>query len=428
MIQNKLNNTLQIYLVGGAVRDQLLSMPTQDRDWVVVGATPDNMLAQGFVQVGQDFPVFLHPESKEEYALARQEHKTGPGYQGFEFDINRSVTLEQDLERRDLTINAMAQDTQGQLYDPFHGTKDLEAKILRHVSPAFIEDPLRVLRVARFHARYAHLGFSIAPETLELMKKLSQNNELHNLTAERIWLETQKALGEKNPEIYFKTLHKVQALNIIFPEIAALDGVPQSKQYHPEVDTFVHVMQCLAASAHLTDNLSIRFAVLLHDIGKGITPKALWPKHIGHESAGIPLVKAVCTRLKVNKTDQDLALKVCAEHLHFHRCFEMRPITLLRLLKRLDVFRQPKILDQWLTACEADRKGRGENEQVWRQALTEVLPNIQFIKDIYTAAASVTFQMLPEGLSGAAIGKALDTKRQNAIAQVIKAWSKKSLS
>ena len=410
-----------VYLVGGAVRDQLLNIATQDRDWVVVGTSPEDMLENGFQQVGRDFPVFLHPKTKEEYALARKEQKTGHGYQDFEFDIDASVTLEEDLERRDLTINAMAQDLDGMIHDPYQGQLDLQHKILRHVSPSFIEDPLRVLRVTRFHARYAHLGFTIAQETLELMAQLCQQGELHHLTPERVWLETQKALGEHNPEVYFTSLHQVGALQILFPEIAVLDGTPQSPRYHPEIDTFIHVMQCVAAAAYLTDDIGIRFAVLLHDVGKGLTPKALLPKHKDHETTGVPVVKAICERLKVSKSIQNLAVKVCSEHLYYHTCFEMNAAELLGLFKRLDCFRQPALFQQWLIACEADQKGRGATHEDWQARLDIELPNNVFLQRLFEAASSITFQMLPKGITGADIGIAFDEHRLAAIEQAIPA-------
>lgn len=409
----------ETYLVGGAVRDQLLGLKTHDRDWVVVGASQKDMINAGFTQVGQDFPVFLHPKTKEEYALARKEQKTGPGYQGFEFDTAKTVTLEQDLKRRDLTINAMAMDKCNSIIDPYNGQHDLQNKQLRHVSDAFIEDPLRVLRVARFYARYHSLGFKIAPETLSLMTLLSQNGDLENLTPERVWLETKKALNEQNPAAYFEALHEVGALAVLFPELAALDGVPQSPKWHPEIDTFVHVMQCLRASRHLTDDTSVHFAVLLHDLGKGITPAHKLPQHIAHEKNGVPLVQEVCNRLKVGKAEKELAMKVCLDHLHFHRCFEMTAKRLLALLKRLDAFRQPKVFHQWLLACEADKKGRGATEEDWKALLNKTLPNPAFFQEIHAAADSIKFSDLPDGLEGAAIGQAFDQLRVAAIQAVI---------
>lgn len=416
---NKITQPWQTFLVGGAVRDQLLGLQTHDQDWVVVGASQKDMIAAGFLQVGQDFPVFLHPDTKEEYALARKEQKTGPGYQGFEFDTSKTVSLEQDLKRRDLTINAMAMNDQGDIIDPYNGQADLQLKLLRHVSNAFIEDPLRVLRVARFYARFHHLGFQIAPETLELMTQLSHNGDLANLAPERIWLETKKALNEQNPAAYFEILLQVGALQVLLPELAVLDGVPQSPQWHPEIDTFIHVMQALKASRYLTDDTSVHLAVLLHDLGKGITPQEMLPKHIMHEKNGIPLVKAVCDRLKVSRAEKDLALKVCLDHLHFHLCFEMRASRLLALLKRLDAFRQPQVFQQWLIACEADKKGRGETEAKWKERLTDILPNTAFFHKIHAAADKIQFKDLPSGLTGAAIGKALDQLRIQAIQGVI---------
>lgn len=412
---------IKTYLVGGAVRDHLLGRSTHDRDWVVVGANTQIMLDAGYQQVGHDFPVFLHPETREEYALARQERKTGAGYQGFAFDTSESVTLEQDLKRRDLTINAMAFDEQQQLIDPFNGQADIERRVLRHVSSAFVEDPLRVLRVARFHARFAPLDFTIAPDTLALMRTLVTTGELEQLTPERIWLETQKALSEQRPDVYFQTLHDVGALAVILPELDALAGVPQSPQYHPEIDTFVHVMYALRASVHLTHDLDVRMAVLLHDLGKGITPKDILPRHIAHEARGLPLVKAVCERLKVSKSLTQLALKVCAEHLLFHQCMEMRPKKLLALFKRIDAFRQPKVFEQWLLACEADSKGRGATESDWAQRLNDKLPQKEFLTALFTQASKVRFEDIPAGLQGPAIGAAMDDLRLEAMTTMMQA-------
>ena len=291
---------------------------------------------------------------------------------------------------------------------------DLEAKILRHVSPAFVEDPLRVLRVARFYARFRHLGFSVAPETLELMRQISASGELAFLAAERIWLETQKALSEQDPAAYFECLLDVGALQKIMPELAALKGIPQTKTWHPEIDTFLHVMQCLRASRHLCNDKAVHFAVLTHDLGKGVTPTEMLPSHHGHEHAGLPLVETFCRRLKVSKAYQDLALKVCRDHLHFHRCFEMTAKKLLQLLQRIDGFRQPAVFAQWLLACEADNKGRGTGDY-WKNRLDTTLMNTQFLQDIHSACINIRFTDLPPGLEGEAIGKAFTAARVKAI-------------
>ncbi len=349
---------MDTYLVGGAVRDRLLGFERADRDWVVVGARVEDMLAQGFTPVGRDFPVFLHPGSKEEYALARTERKTGHGYTGFVVNADPSVTLEEDLQRRDLTLNAIAQRADGQLIDPYGGQRDIEARLLRHVSPAFTEDPLRVLRVARFAARFAPLGCRVAPETLALMSTLSQSGELAHLVPERVWQETDKALRSPAPAVYFQTLRECGALAVILPELDRLFGVPQPAQHHPEIDTGVHVMMCLEQAAKLSEDPVVRFAVLLHDLGKGVTPAANWPHHYGHETLGLPLIRAVCERLRVPKKHTALARLVGEFHTHCHRMGELRPATVLSLLEALDAFRRPEQLTQFALACEADSRGR----------------------------------------------------------------------
>ena len=360
---------MKFYLVGGAVRDRLLGFDKSDRDWVVVGARVEDMLAKGFTQVGSDFPVFLHPKSKEEYALARTERKTAPGYTGFSFTADPSVTLEEDLSRRDLTINAIAQKEDGTLVDPYGGAKDIEQCLLRHVSPAFTEDPLRVLRVARFAARFANKGFTIAPETMTLMRQLSASGELSHLVAERIWQETEKALKTDSPAVYFQTLRDCGALAIIMPEIDSLFGVPQTAEYHPEIDTGVHVMMCMEQAAKLSDDTVVRFATLLHDLGKGVTPKDKWPRHIGHEQLGLPLIDQFCARLRVPKKYRAMARMVSQYHTHCHRAQELRADTMLRLLESLDAFRRPAQVEQFVVACEADSRGRkGFEERDYPQA------------------------------------------------------------
>jgi len=349
---------MKIYLVGGAVRDKLLGISNSDRDWVVVGARVEDMLAKGYQQVGSDFPVFLHPTSKEEYALARTERKTAPGYTGFAFTADPSVTLEEDLQRRDLTVNAIAQDEDGEYIDPYGGIRDIEKRQLRHVSDAFTEDPLRVLRVARFAARFAPLGFQIAKHTMTLMQTLSKSGELNHLVPERIWQEMDKALRSPAPAVFFKTLHECGALAVIMPELENLYGVPQTPEYHPEIDTGVHVMMSVEQAVRLSDDPVVRFATLLHDLGKAVTPKDNWPHHYGHEQLGLPLIDQFCTRLRVPKKHRAIARLVSEYHTHCHRAQELRPATMLRLLESLDAFRRPEQVEQFVLACEADSRGR----------------------------------------------------------------------
>ena len=347
-----------VYLVGGAVRDELLGRAFTERDWVVVGATPEEMVRLGYRPVGRDFPVFLHPETGEEYALARTERKSGHGYQGFEFYCAPEVTLEDDLIRRDLTVNAMAKAADGTLIDPHGGRRDLKARVLRHVSPAFAEDPLRILRVARFAARFHSWGFSIAPETLELMRTITASGEVEHLVAERVWQETERALGEPSPQVYIQTLRDSGALAVLMPEVDRLFGVPQRADYHPEVDTGIHTLMALEQAAKLSDDPAVRFAVLVHDLGKGITPEDQLPRHINHENAGVPLVEALCQRLKVPTRHRELALAVTRFHLLCHTATQLRPATLLKLMRRLDALRRPERLEQFLLSCEADARGR----------------------------------------------------------------------
>ncbi|MDH5764894.1 MAG: multifunctional CCA addition/repair protein [Gammaproteobacteria bacterium] len=349
---------MQIYLVGGAVRDQLLNFPFQEKDWVVVGATPEQMLQQNFNPVGKDFPVFLHPDTKEEYALARTERKTAPGYKGFDIFASPDVSLEDDLLRRDLTINAMAQDKDGNIIDPYHGQKDLENKILRHVSDAFNEDPVRILRVARFAARYHHLGFTIADETMQLMQSMVNNHEVDALVSERVWQEMHKALGEKDPQVFFETLRQCDALKCIFPELDILFGIPQPEKYHPEIDTGIHTMMVLQQACLLSDDPKVRFAALCHDLGKGKTPEDKWPSHHRHEQLGIPVIKKVCQRLRAPNDYRDLAVITSDMHLHIHRAFELKTETLLNALERLDAIRKPQRFEEFLIACIADIRGR----------------------------------------------------------------------
>ncbi|MBK8187197.1 MAG: multifunctional CCA addition/repair protein [Cellvibrio sp.] len=396
---------MQIFLVGGAVRDQLLNRPVTERDWVVVGASIDEMLAQGFQQVGKDFPVFLHPKSKEEYALARTERKSGKGYTGFAVNADSSITLEEDLSRRDLTINAIAQDDEGNLTDPFNGQADINNKLLRHVSPAFAEDPLRVLRVARFAARYAHLGFRVADETLVLMREMVSAGEVNYLTPERVWKETQRALTEKNPEVYFSVLRECGALKVLFSEIDALFGVPQTAAYHPEIDTGVHCLMSLQQAVKLSDDPLIRFATLIHDLGKATTPKDILPRHIGHEERSVPLIEILCQRIKCPNDYKELSLAVAAWHTHCHRALELKASSVLKLFLRLDAFRRPERFAQFLICCEADARGRTGFED-------RDYPQANFLHNAYQVCLDVKAKEFVErGISGIKINEAMHKKR-----------------
>jgi len=373
---------MQVYLVGGAVRDGLLGLPVKERDWVVVGATRGELADLGYREVGRDFPVFLHPQTHEEYALARLERKTAPGYRGFEVDCGPAVTLEEDLSRRDLTINAIAQSPDGEIVDPYGGRSDLAARILRHVSPAFVEDPVRVLRVARFAARFASLGFVVAPETRELMRRIVARHELDALVAERVWQETDKALREARPAVFFETLRDCDALAVIFPEIEALFGVPQPARWHPEIDTGIHTLMVLTAAAALSPDPVVRFAALAHDLGKAKTPPAEWPSHHGHEERGAQVIMALTERLKVPADYRDLALLVARYHGLAHRAAELNPRTLLELFDNADAFRRPDRFDQALLAFEADARGRTGFE-------TRDYPQRRWLKAARDAAAAV---------------------------------------
>ena len=400
---------MQVYLVGGAVRDHLLGHPYHEKDYVVVGATPQQLIAQGYQPVGKDFPVFLHPETKDEYALARTERKSGQGYHGFEFYTDVSVTLEQDLIRRDLTINAMAMDQQGQIYDPYHGQADLNNKILRHVSDAFVEDPLRVLRIARFAARYHHYGFRVAEETLALMQHLTQSGELNALTPERVWKETSRALMEAHAEIYFDTLRECGALKVLFPEIDALFGVPQRPEYHPEIDCGIHTMMALQQACLEDYSLDVRLAVLLHDLGKALTPEEDLPRHVMHEERGIAPVTELCDRLKVPTQSKQLALAVCKEHLKAHQAFNLKAGTLWRLLQRLDVLRRPERVEAYIQACQCDARGRlGLEDRPYPQA--------DFLRAAMQTVREIKAQSLDKSIKGAEIGEMLISKRIEAIA------------
>uniref|UniRef100_A0A486XS69 Multifunctional CCA protein n=1 Tax=Rheinheimera sp. BAL341 TaxID=1708203 RepID=A0A486XS69_9GAMM len=405
---------MQRYLVGGAVRDSLLGYPFHERDWVVVGATPQHMLDLGYQQVGKDFPVFLHPQTKEEHALARTERKSGKGYTGFSVYAAPDVTLEQDLLRRDLTINAIAQADDGSLVDPFGGVADLKHKVLRHVSDAFAEDPLRVLRVARFYARYAHLGFRVAPETQTLMCRLS--DELNTLTPERVWQETAKALSEQTPQAYFQLLLNTGALAVLMPELAALWGVPQPVQWHPELDTGVHTLMVLTQAAALSQRIDIRFAALVHDLGKGVTNPALWPSHHGHEHSGLPLINQLCDRLRVPNDCRVLALQVCEFHQLVHRARELKSGTVLKLFNALDIWRKPERLDDLLLCCTADLRGRTGFEQA-------AYPQAGYLQTLANVARQVTArELVAQGLTGEAIKQGLQRSRLAAIKAAKQQW------
>ncbi len=371
---------MKIYRVGGSVRDELLGLPVKDRDWVVVGATPDELVARGFRPVGRDFPVFLHPQTNEEYALARTERKTAPGYRGFAVHAAPDVTLEDDLLRRDLTINAMAIAEDGTLVDPFDGLADLRARVLRHVGAAFAEDPVRILRVARFSARFD--GFTVAPETMALMRAMVDAGEADALVAERVWQEISRGLMERRPSRMFDVLRQCGALARVMPELDRLWGVPQRSDYHPEVDTGVHVMMVVDFAARAGASLPVRFAALVHDLGKGTTPPEEWPRHIAHEQRSVQLVDELCARLRVPAECRDLARIVAREHGLVHRALELRAGTIAKLLERIDTARRPKRLDAVLAACEADYRGRLGLE-------ARPYPQAQRLRDAARAFASV---------------------------------------
>lgn len=403
---------MEVYLVGGAVRDRLLGLPVSERDWVVVGARPEELQAQGYISVGREFPVFLHPQSKEEYALARLERKVSPGYRGFATQFSPDVSLEDDLRRRDLTINAMAQDESGRITDPYGGRRDLESKVLRHVSDAFVEDPVRILRVARFAARFTDLGFTVAPETLALMRQMVTSGEVDALVPERVWQETERALGESRPDVFFQTLRDCGALAVIFPEIDALYGVPQPPRWHPEVDTGVHVMLAVRYAASIGAATSVRFAVLTHDLGKALTPSSQWPSHRGHEEAGVPRVEALSERLRVPNSFRELAVLGARHHAVVHRAHELRTDTMLRLFESTDAFRRPERFLELLQVCESDARGRTGLE-------SQPYPQAAYLRRARDAAASV--QLTEEeraGLKGPAIGERIRSKRLAAISEV----------
>jgi tRNA nucleotidyltransferase (CCA-adding enzyme) len=400
---------MKVYLVGGAVRDELLGIPVKERDWCVVGATPDEMIDLGYRRVGKDFPVFLHPESNEEYALARTERKTSAGYHGFRFDTSPDISIEDDLGRRDLTINAMARDADGTLIDPYNGRADIDARMLRHVSSAFSEDPVRVLRVAKFAARFSNSGFRVAPETMSKMRAMVEAGEVSALVADRVWKETEAALAGNDPQVFFAELRECGALQAVFPEIDALFGVPQPPIWHPEIDCGVHTMMVLEQASLLSQHPEVRFAALVHDLGKATTPKSQWPKHLGHEKRGAQLVKALSKRMPVPATFRDLGILVAEFHAHSHRAFELRPDTILKLLQNVDAFRRADRFEQFLLACEADARGRtGFENEPYKQA--------EYLRNAFDSARAVSVgEGATHGLSGSAIGEMVQKARLRAI-------------
>ncbi|MBS0610448.1 MAG: multifunctional CCA addition/repair protein [Proteobacteria bacterium] len=410
---------MQIYMVGGAVRDRLLGRPVNDHDWVVVGARPEDMLARGFVPVGRDFPVFLHPETHEEYALARTERKSGRGYRGFVVQTSPDVTLEEDLSRRDLTINAIASSEDrlgaGAIFDPYGGARDLEHRVLRHVTDAFREDPVRILRVARFAARFA--DFAVAPETLQLMREMVQAGEADHLVAERVWQELSRGLMEDQPTRMFDVLRDCGALTVVLPELDRLWGVPQRPEYHPEVDTGVHVMMVLNMAARLSAPLAVRFACLVHDLGKGTTPTDMLPRHIGHEQRSARLLKDLCERLRVPVDCRELADVVAREHGNIHKSGELGAGALVRLLERCDAIRKPERFDHILLACECDARGRLGFEDAPYPQRPRLLAALAAVLDV--ATAPIAAAAAARGLQGAQVGAQIHQARVRAVAEAL---------
>ena len=401
---------MQVYLVGGAVRDEQLGLPVRERDWCVVGATPDELVGDGYKQVGKDFPVFLHPDSKEEYALARVERKTAAGYHGFAFNTSPDVSIEDDLGRRDLTINALARDSDGGLIDPFGGMRDIEKRLLRHVSDAFAEDPVRILRAAKFAARFAHLGFRIAPETRDLMRQMVVDGEADALVPERVWKETEAALAGPNPRLFFEALRACGALKVVFPEIDKLFGVPQPAKWHPEVDTGLHTMMVVDEAEKLSSDVEVRFAALVHDLGKGTTNPSDLPSHPGHEQRGVKIIRTMTERLRVPRACRDLAVLVAEYHSHCHRAFELRESTIVKVLEKTDAFRRPDRFEQFLLACEADARGRtGFEHREYAQA--------DYFRAAFAAATAVDSSGIAQENDAAGIPDAIRKARVNAVRQ-----------
>ena len=408
---------MKIYRVGGAVRDKLLNYPSDENDWVVVGATPQKMIDLGFVPVGSDFPVFIKPDTGEEYALARTERKSGHGYQGFTFHAAEDISLEEDLIRRDLTINAMAEDVNGSLIDPYGGQRDLSDKLLRHVSDAFTEDPLRVLRVARFAARYHHLGFTIAPETVALMSSITASGELDYLVAERVWKETERALCERSPDIYIETLRQCGALKALFPEVDCLFGVAQRADFHPEIDTGIHILMALQQSVKLSDSSAVRFSVLVHDLGKGITPEHILPSHSGHEARGVALVDSLCDRLKVPNNIRQLALAVTEYHLLCHKALQLEPEIIVNLLKGIGALKSTAKFEDFILCCMADARGRTGFEQ-------RDYPPADYLRAALSQVMAVSIaDLVKSGIEGAEIGRQLNLRRIACIAELKQTYS-----
>ena len=401
---------MQIYLVGGAVRDEQLGVPHTERDWCVVGATADELAARGYRQVGKDFPVFLHPDSGEEYALARTERKTAPGYHGFDFDCSPDVSIEDDLLRRDLTINAIAKDSDGRLIDPYGGIRDIELRLLRHVSDAFAEDPVRILRVAKFAARFRSLGFRIAPETLELMRDMVIDGEVDALVPDRVWKETETALRGRSIRTYVEVLRECGALKVLLPEVDRLFGVPQPEKWHPEIDTGEHVLMVLDQAEAMSPDLEVRFAALTHDLGKGNTPRSQLPSHPGHETRGCKLIRDIAARLPVPKASRDLALLVAEYHTHCHRALELRPKTILKVLEKTDAFRRPGRFEQFLVCCEADARGRAglENRRY---------PQADYLRGAFAAAAAVDAGAIAAAHEGSKIPDKIRRARKRALVE-----------
>jgi tRNA nucleotidyltransferase (CCA-adding enzyme) len=405
---------MEVYLVGGAVRDEQLGLPVQERDWCVVGATPEDLEGLGYKPVGSDFPVFLHPESNEEYALARTERKTGAGYHGFTFHTAPEVTIEEDLARRDLTINALAMDAGGKLIDPCNGLADIESRTLRHVSDAFVEDPVRILRTARFAARFHALGFRVADETMQLMNRMVVNGEADALVPERVWKETETALAGSDPRVFFEVLRECGALKVVFAEIDALFGIPQPEKWHPEIDCGLHSLMVLEQAALLTQDAEVRFAALVHDLGKATTAKNILPKHTGHEKRSVKLVRSLSKRLQVPSAYRELACLAAEFHAHTHRAFELRPSTVLKVLNRVDAFRRPQRFEKFLLACEADSRGRTGFEN-------RPYPQAAYFRAAWRAASAIdTSDLTNSQLDGKEIGKEVDARRRRAIEAIKK--------